>query len=191
MMLAARLGPMLLAVLCAAACAAGGVEEPSGAVATGTEETIPFDDAQQPPLIATISGQSFNVTSGSNCWLIPRMGSCSDYFATMTQVLPFVVPAGAAIDISGDLPWERLDPLTVNVGPAVPAQSPSNDPATLSAWAGPDHPVPHDASPARLRFTAPIEAGVYVVAVEIEVHEVDRPAGWGQASYALLIEVTP
>lgn len=183
---------MLLALLVVGAC--GATQPPE---ATSTPAPLPdlgsTNDFQDPPtLLAVGNAQAVLLGNGTHQWLNRGMGSAADAPQLVTQPRPLPIPRGGRIEISGDLPWLALAEMRIEAGPATQNRFVGH---AFPEWWDLPEGVPAGLGSALaasgVTLTLDFEPGLYVVHLWVHVNSWTRPSGWGDASYGLLVEVTP
>ncbi len=173
-------GAVLVSVgVLAAACSSSFAIGP-GAATNATATAAAVASSEGPPrLTASSEDRSGPLGLGAYCWLFeagaaPRCAD--DGIVTTAQVL--TAAPGGAVTIEG-LPAGARAVTTVTPRAGVPVQEGAN---RLSWVAGVATPLAAQADGARLRVTAPLPSGQYLLALQVQLDS-------GDATYGLQLDV--
>lgn len=123
---------------------------------------------------------------------MPDASSAGDAFAVVAEDPAISISRGESIEVTGDLPWTALTEIRLAAG--LPTKHNAFTHSMAGLWDFPEGRPPglgYTATSMGLTLTFDTEPGLYVVDLWVLVDQQARPAGWGDANYGLLVEVTP
>jgi hypothetical protein len=175
----------LFVVLMVAGCSdqepEGRVESPATATATATPTVVRGQPGGVSPPSAYLldaSGTPVEGGTGTYCWKLGSQGMCRDFAGPRTNVEPFPLAPASSLEFEFDAGVPRE--VTVDWTPAEDMQSSPGEDNSLD-W-GPRDAASYEGPAYADSLTAPVEPGLYVLAVFVLFPE-------GDVTYGFYIEV--